>query len=822
VVRLSRRRPPLAALPGRPVAVFGRPAALAAAVEVEDDLAERVRLPADIIRCVTACVEIAFLVALALLAKQTASGAEIDLVNASRKVATGLTTPLYFLASVALLVLPVVLAVRQVVRGQVRRLVEAALIGLAAAGVTLALDALLQLDVLDKLLRALVSHGGHGVGLPLDAYLAGLVAYITVVGLAGRPRWRTAFWVAIGFYCVASVASAKGSTSVLTLLISLLLGQAVGSALRFVIGTKSQRPTGAEIAGALSAVGATVTRICRMPDPGTDNRRYSAVQRGGRTLDVTVFDRDQQPADAVYRVWRGLRLSRQVSSPAPLTVERAIEKRALMTYALEDTGVATPRLRALLRVGPEAAVVAVDHHPGVTLAEVAGGPTDEQMGQVFDAVGLLHRHRVTHRSLIGGHILLTPDAAGEVMLLDPGDGDVAATDLQIRLDLAQLTASLALIVGPERAADVARAKVGDSDVASLVPLLQPVVLHRSTRAALRRHKDVLPALRKRLVGSAPNAEAPPEQLERVRPRTVVTLVASIIAAYLVVGELSKGRSFGKVLSESDWRWVIPALALSALSYMGAAWSLSGFVLEKLSLVRTLLAQLAASFVTLATPAAVGGVAVNLRYLNKAKVEPADAAASVGVSQVFAFALHITLLIIFAALAGTEHHAGHSLKPPDWAYIAVAVVVACALLVLAFPAGRRLARQRIGPALGQVIPRLLDIAQRPAKLAEGVGGAFLVTASYILCLAASVEAVGGHISLVSVAVVYLTGSAVGSAVPTPGGLGAVEAALTTTLTAAGLAGATAFSAVILFRLLTFWLPVPFGWGALHYLQRKNAL
>ena len=59
-------------------------------------------------------------------------------------------------------------------------------------------------------------------------------------------------------------------------------------------------------------------------------------------------------------------------------------------------------------------------------------------------------------------------------------------------------------------------------------------------------------------------------------------------------------------------------------------------------------------------------------------------------------------------------------------------------------------------------------------------------------------------------------------PTPGGLGAVEAALSAGLTAAGLPGAAAVSAVLLFRLLTFWLPVPAGWGALSYLQRHGAL
>ena len=797
--------------------MVGRPATLAAAVEVEDDLAERVRLPADILRCVTACAEIAILVGLALVAKATASGVELDLVTASKKLATGFTNPLYFLASVALLVLPIVLAGRMIYRRQFRRLAEAALIGLAAAGVTLALDALLHLSALDNLAKALARQN-HEPGSPLDAYLAGLVAYITVVGLAGRPRWRTTFWVAIGFYCLASLASSNGLTTAVSLLIALLIGQAVGAGLRFVVGTKSERPTAAEIASALSRMAAPVTRIRRMPDTSTDYRRYTAAQRGGGILDVTVFDRDQQTADAIYRVWRGLRLRSQVSSLGPLTVERAIEKRALMTYALEDAGVGTPRLRALLRVGPEAAVFATDHHPGITLAELPDKPTDGQLGQVFDAVQRLHRRRVTHRSLTAEHILITPNGTGEVMLLEPGDGDVAASDLQLRLDLAQLTAALALLVGPERAAAAARATLGDGEVAGLVPLLQPVVLHRSTRTALRRRKDVLPALRKRLV-SNPDTQLPPEQLERIRPRTVVTLVASIFAAYIVIGQLGRV-SFAHVLKNSDWRWMLVALALSAASYVGASWSLSGFVLEKLNFRRTLLAQLAGSFVTLVTPAAVGGVALNLRYLNKAKVEPADAAASVGVSQVFAFAMHLTLLVIFAALTGTSHST--SLKPPGWVYIALAVLAAAALVGLSFPAGRRLVRSRIAPALGQVVPRLLDIAQRPAKLAEGIGGAFVVTAAYILCLAASVRAVGGHVALVGVAIVFLTGSALGSVVPTPGGLGAVEAALSAGLTAAGLPGAAAVSAVLLFRLLTFWLPVPVGWGALSYLQRHDAL
>ena len=139
-----------------------------------------------------------------------------------------------------------------------------------------------------------------------------------------------------------------------------------------------------------------------------------------------------------------------------------------------------------------------------------------------------------------------------------------------------------------------------------------------------------------------------------------------------------------------------------------------------------------------------------------------------------------------------------------------------------PAGRRLLRARVAPAISQVLPQLLEMAQRPRKLAEGIGGALLLSAAYILCLAACVHAFGGSVPITSVAVVYLTGSALGSVVPTPGGLGAVEAALSAGLTAAGLPGAAAVSAVLLFRLLTFWLPVPVGWAALKYLERRQAL
>jgi uncharacterized protein (TIRG00374 family) len=118
--------------------------------------------------------------------------------------------------------------------------------------------------------------------------------------------------------------------------------------------------------------------------------------------------------------------------------------------------------------------------------------------------------------------------------------------------------------------------------------------------------------------------------------------------------------------------------------------------------------------------------------------------------------------------------------------------------------------------------MLDVLQRPKKLVVGIGGMLLLTAANVMCLDASIRAFGGELSYASIAVVFLTANAIGSAAPTPGGVGAVEIALTSALTLAGLTGDTALSAVLLFRLMVFWLPVLPGWLSFTYLTRKGAV
>jgi glycosyltransferase 2 family protein len=797
------------------------------AIQVSDQLERRIRKPVDALRCVMCCLWIAVLVVAAVAASATTTGAETDIVGASRRLPHALLVIAPRIAFFALLVLPLALAVAQLFRRQFRRLAEAVVTGLVAGAAAQVANVVLRRQAAARLYDAIImSHqGGVSHLAALDPYLAGLAAYVTMIGLAGRPGWRNALGLAIGAYAIVQLTALN--TTVISFLITLLAGQAIGLVVRYGAGSASQRPAALEIATALAGNGLDVTSISRVPQSsaGMDgSRRYSVTTQESGDFDVVVFDRDQQAAGTFYRAYRWIRVQGQVSRTAPLSIDRAIERKALLSYATADAGVPTPRLRAVVRVGPDAGVLAYERCPGSTLAEsspdAAGRDlegTDAQLREIWDTVILLHAHHVTHRGLSADRIMFTAD--GRVMLLDPGDGDVAASDLQLRLDLAQLIVELALYVGPEESAHVAVEKIGGNELVAVLPLLQPVALVRSTRHALRRRRDVLPAVRKVLLAAVPDGEVVPVHLERIRPRTLLTLVASVAAVYLLAGELAQG-SLSNVLASADWRWSIVALALSAVTYTGAALSLSGWVTEHLSFFRTLLVQLASSFITLVTPAAVGGVALNVRYLQRRKIPAPVAVASVAVAQVAAFVLHILLLVVFAAITGAG--ASSSIKPPTWAYFVVGALVALAGAVLAFPAGRRLVRARLSPTFGQVVPRLVEVAQQPRKLAEGMGGALLLSLSYILCLSACVAAFGRSVPFAKIGFVYLTGSALGSIIPTPGGLGAVEAALTAGLTATGVPGAVAVSSVLLFRLLTFWLPVPAGWVALHFLERNHDL
>jgi undecaprenyl-diphosphatase len=115
-----------------------------------------------------------------------------------------------------------------------------------------------------------------------------------------------------------------------------------------------------------------------------------------------------------------------------------------------------------------------------------------------------------------------------------------------------------------------------------------------------------------------------------------------------------------------------------------------------------------------------------------------------------------------------------------------------------------------------------VTANPAKILALFTGSFSITMSYVFALWYSIAAFGGGIGFVGVTAVYLAGSALAQAAPTPGGVGAAEAALIAGLTTFGLNATVAVPAVFLFRIGTFWFPVLPGYIAYKRLEARRLL
>ncbi len=778
-----------------------------------DVIPRRLRRPADLLRLVLVLGAAAVVLAAAYFASSTATGLDHDITVGATKIPHLLVTIANLVGALGLLLLPIAAGIDLLIRKRARQLVEAFATLVVTLVVVIAIAVWIQNSHSQQLLVALTGLTVPGPILPLNGALAAIVAFSTVARLIDRPRWAAACAVVVIANLLANIVA--GGITVAALALSALMGWAIGLAARYLLGTPTTRPSGLEVAAAMEKSGFPLT-VLRATHETTGGRRYSATTGSGARLEVLVLDRDLEGSGLVRGAWRSIRIRGEQT--LGFSMRSRLEHAALQAYAAQAAGAPLPRLEAVVEVGPDAALLAYERIDGVSFAQLGGTLTDDDLDGAWRALRTLQEGHLSHRALFAEHMLR--DTSGNVWLLDSDEGSVAAGDVAQRLDIAEMLCTLAMLTDPDRAVFTGRRVLGTERLAKALPVLQPVALTPVTRKAMKRRKDVLVTLRENLEAITPEG-SPVEQIriERMRPRTIITAIAGTVAAYLLLIQLGKV-DLAQLVRDANWGWAVVAVLLSAATYIGAAMSIEGFVPERLNLWRTLQAQLAASFATLVSPPTLGAVAVNVRYLQQSGVHPALAAASIGVSQVAAFVMHLLLILGFGVIAGTRSEL--DVTPPAWTlWVGVALIILI-LAVLLLPMTRNWAINRVRPILQQVGPRLLTLAQQPLKLVTGIGGILLLNLGYCLCLIACVRAFGGGGEWAAICVVYLAGATIGQAAPTPGGLGAVEAALTAGLAAAGVEGGVAVSAVLLFRVFTFWLPTIPGWFSFSNLQKTGYL
>ncbi|MEW2387519.1 lysylphosphatidylglycerol synthase domain-containing protein [Streptomyces venezuelae] len=865
------------------------------AERVEGDeplLAARVHRPSDLMRLLVGVLAIAVLLSIAAFAHGTTSGLEQDIDKGTDQAPDLLIKVAGLVASIGVLLVPVAFAIERLIKRDGLRIADGVLAAVLAHGVTLATDLWVAKAAPDSIQDALTKPSPadlHAFTDPVHGYLAPVIAYMTAVGMSRRPRWRLVLFVVLLLDAFTMLVT--GYTTPFSIILTVLIGWAVAYGTLYAVGSPNVRPTGQTLLAGLRHVGFHPVSASREESPDSEHgdrgRRYFVTLEDGPPLDVTVIDREQQAQGFFYRVWRRLTLRGITQRRSLQSLRQALEQEALLAYAAIAAGANAPKLIATSELGPDAVMLVYEHTGGHSLDSLPDEAiTDELLCDTWRQVQALQSRRIAHRRLAGDAILV--DRSGTVILTDLRGGEIAAGDLVLRIDIAQLLTALGLRVGAERAVAAAVEVLGPDAVADCLPLLQPIALTRSTRSTLgklarersqrereavleasrksrqsvradvpedgradkpsskqekqaakqerqaekqaiddaldqAREEDLLTQIRHQVLLIRPTAPVEPAQLERIRPRTLISFIAGAIGAYFLLSQLTHVE-FGTLFQEAEWGWVAAAVGFSALSYFAAAMSLLGFVPERVPFLRAVAAQVAGSFVKIVAPAAVGGVALNTRFLQRSGVRSGLAVASVGASQLFGLGSHILLLLIFGYLTGTEKTP--SFTPSRTVIAGLLSVAVLVLVVTAIPFLRKFVVTRVRSLFAGVVPRMLDVLQRPQKLLTGIGGMLLLTLMFVLCLDASVRAFGNEqmtsLSLASVAVVFLAGNALGSAAPTPGGVGAVEATLTLGLIAVGVPKDVAAPAVLLYRLLTLWLPVLPGWLFFNHLTRKGLL
>ncbi|WP_274033099.1 lysylphosphatidylglycerol synthase transmembrane domain-containing protein [Streptomyces sp. MMBL 11-1] len=876
-------------------------------------LPARVHRPSDLVRLLIGVLAIAVLFSISAFAQGTTTGLEDDISKGTEQAPDLLIKIAGLVSSIAVLLVPVAFAIERLIKRDGLRIADGVLAAVLAHGVTLATDLWVSRSAPGTIQDALTQpQTAGGLTDPVHGYLAPVIAYMTAVGMARRPRWRVVLWVVLLLDAFAMLVG--GYTTPFSIILTVLIGWTVAYGTLYAVGSPNVRPTGQHLMAGLRHVGFRPVAAMRTedaPDHADQNdrgRRYLVTLEDGPPLDVTVVDREQQAQGFFYRAWRRLTLRGITQRRSIQSLRQALEQEALLAYAAIAAGANAPKLIATSELGPDAVMLVYEHIGGRTLDSMEDEEiTDELVRGTWRQVKALQSRRIAHRRLTGDALLV--DRSGRAFVTDLRGGEIAAGDLVLRMDVAQLLTTLGLRVGAERSVAGALAVLGPDAVADCLPLLQPIALSRSTRATLRRiarersqrereavveasqaakqakardaaesagealpehgadrkgerrtgprtvpkadqkaerkslrtekqaekraiddaleearEEDLLAQIRRQVLLIRPQAPVEPVRLERIKPRTLFSFIAGAIAAYYLISQVTQA-DFGTVVEQAEWGWVAAALGFSALSYVAAAMSLLGFVPERVPFRKTVKAQVAGSFVKIVAPAAVGGVALNTRFLQRAGVRPGLAVASVGASQLFGLGAHILLLALFGYLTGTER-TPDSLTPSRTVIAGLLTVAVLVLVVTAVPFLRKFVVTRVRSLFAGVVPRMLDVVQRPQKLLTGIGGMLLLTGLFVLCLDASIRAFSGpdvpQLSYASIAVVFLAGNALGSAAPTPGGVGAVEGALTLGLIAVGLPKEVAAPAVVLYRVMTLWLPVLPGWICFNQLTRKGEL
>jgi glycosyltransferase 2 family protein len=288
-----------------------------------------------------------------------------------------------------------------------------------------------------------------------------------------------------------------------------LLGWLSGSAMLVALGAPSRRPSVTSVNAGLAAVGVPMQTLEPASVDARGSTPYFGVTSDGEKLFVKVLGDDERSADMLFRLYRRLQ-PRDFGDERPFSsLRRTVEHEALVALAASELGVRTPPVRAFAAAEPNGYVLAYAAIEGRSLDRLEPEEFDDDvLAAIWALVSQLQRHRVAHRDLRLANIFRDDD--GQIWLIDFGFSEMAASDLLLANDVAELTASSSLVVGADRAVRHALRAVDDPARLRLAAdRLHPWALAGATRTAHKGRPGLLDDVRQRLEAAAASASPSP-------------------------------------------------------------------------------------------------------------------------------------------------------------------------------------------------------------------------------------------------------------------------------------------------------------------------
>lgn len=644
-------------------------------------------------------------------------------------------------------------------------------------------------------------------------WIAMLAAVLTVSGPWLPARWRRWWWaLLLAFVPIHLVVSAVVPARSL---LGLAVGWFVGAVVVLVVGTPALEVPLDDAVRALSRRNFEVSALRVVRPAGRGPLELHATDTSGGTAVVELYGPNQRSGGAIRQFWRWLVLRDSETGPWQMSMHRAVEHRALMTIAVGDLDLANTA--TLMLAGLDRGWTMFAHTPPRGGALVTAEHGDVEM--VWKSLGELHRQQIAHGDLRAGEITVD---GGRALFGGFGNSEYGASDEQMQSDIAQLLLTTSARFGPQPAVRAAIEAFGADAVLTASRRLTKSAMPSRLRKSVDNPKTVLAATRDEVKQQTGAQAIKTESITRFTRKQVIQLVLLVALVYVAYPFISTVPTFFHELGSANWWWALLGLAVSALTYVGAAAGLWACASGMVPFRNLVIMQFANTFAATTTPAGVGGLALSTRFLQKAGLGTVRATAAVAVQQAVQVITHVSLLIIFSVAAGASADLSHFVPKLTLLYLIGGVALGVVGAFLFVPKLRKWLDTAVRPKINEVGTDLVELVREPKRFALIVLGCAGTTLGMALTLWASIEAFGGGTTFVTVTVVTMVGGTLASAAPTPGGVGAVEAALIGGLAAFGVPTAIAVPAVLLYRVLTVWLPVFVGWPIMRWLTAKDMI